>query len=233
MILRGKTFNVGDRISMGNVRGDVIALNFIQTVIMEMGEPPSVQSDDPGMWVLSRQYSGRIVTISNAQIFEQPVYNYTRDFPYIWEEMHLPISYKDDRNRAEQILLEVVTRHTSEIASIAQPELDRLKRSFFIETEQIRPRVFLRITDNWVELSVRFLCKTHDIRGLKDRMSREILAGLEAANIGIASSTYDVVGFPPIKLEMAGNGDSPAGAAKPAVETLLETNARRKQSKEF
>ena len=97
VILRGKTFNVGDRISMGGVRGDVIALNFIQTVIMEMGEPPSVQNQDPGMWVMSRQYSGRIVTISNAQIFEEPVYNYTLEFPYLWEEMHIPISFKDDR----------------------------------------------------------------------------------------------------------------------------------------
>lgn len=39
VILRGKTFNVGDRITMGGVHSDVIALNFIQTVIMEMGEP--------------------------------------------------------------------------------------------------------------------------------------------------------------------------------------------------
>jgi small-conductance mechanosensitive channel len=197
VILRGKTFNVGDRISMGNVRGDVIALNFIQTVIMEMGEPPSVQSEDPGMWVLSRQYSGRIVTISNAQIFDQPVYNYTRDFPYIWEEMHLPISYKDDRTRAEQIILDVVRRHTADIANLAKPELDRLKRSFFIEGPDILPHVFVRITDNWVDLSVRFLCHTHDIRALKDRISREILSEFDAAHIGIASSTYDIVGFPP------------------------------------
>ena len=35
VILRGKTFNVGDRITMGGVRGDVIALGFIQTTIME------------------------------------------------------------------------------------------------------------------------------------------------------------------------------------------------------
>ena len=201
VILRGKTFNVGDRITMGGVRGDVISLNFIQTVIMEMGEPPAVQNEDPGMWVQSRQYSGRIVTISNAQIFEQPVYNYTRDFAYIWEEMHLPISFKDDRNRAEQIILESVQRHTSDIANLAQPELERLKRKFFIEAADIRPRVFLRITDNWVELSVRFLCATHDIRGLKDRISRDILSGLEAAGIGIASGTYEVVGFPPIRLE--------------------------------
>ncbi len=201
VILRGKTFNVGDRISMGSVRGDVIALNFIQTVIMEMGEPPSVQSEDPGMWVRSRQYSGRIVTISNARIFEEPIYNYSRDFPYIWEEMHLPISYKDDRKRAEQIILEVVERNTRDIANLAQPELDRLKRSFFIEAADTRPRVYLRITDNWVELSVRFLCRTHDIRGLKDRISRGILSGFDDANIGIASSTYDIVGLPPIKFE--------------------------------
>ena len=128
VILRGKTFNVGDRISMGGVRGDVIALSFIQTSIMEMGEPPSVQNEDPGMWVMSRQYSGRIVTISNSQIFEEPVYNYTREFPYIWEEMHIPISFKDDRQRAEEIMLEAVQRYTTEIANMAQPEIDRLKR---------------------------------------------------------------------------------------------------------
>ena len=203
VILRGKTFNVGDRISMGNVRGDVIALNFIQTVIMEMGEPPAVQSEDPGMWVQSRQYSGRIVTISNAEIFEKPVYNYTRDFPYIWEEMHVPVSYKDDHRRAEQIMLDSVLRHTTEIANMAQPELERLKKHFFIQAADIPPKVFLRITDNWIELAVRFLCPTHDVRELKNKISRDILAGFEQAGIEVASSTYDIVGLPPIRIENA------------------------------
>jgi small-conductance mechanosensitive channel len=43
IILRGRTFTVGDRITMGGVRGDVISLGFLQTRIMEMGEPPVVQ----------------------------------------------------------------------------------------------------------------------------------------------------------------------------------------------
>jgi small-conductance mechanosensitive channel len=205
VILRGKTFNVGDRIKMGSVRGDVISLNFIQTVIMEMGEPPAEQTEDPGMWVQSRQYSGRVVTVANSEIFEEPVYNYTRDFPYIWEEMHLPISYRDDRARAEQIILDAVAKHTQDIAHLAQPELDRLKTRFFIEAADIKPRVFLRITDNWVELSVRFLCGTHDIRGLKDRIGREVLSGLDAAGIGIASGTYEIVGVPPLRIEKLPN----------------------------
>ncbi len=202
VILRGKTFNVGDRITMGGVRGDVIALNFIQTVIMEMGEPPSVQNTDPGMWVQSRQYSGRIVTVSNSQIFEEPIYNYTRNFPYLWEEMHLPISYKDNRHRAEQILLEAARKETVSITEMAEPALQALKERFFVEAAGIEPRVFWRLTDNWVELTVRFLCKDHDIRGLKDRMSREIIDKLDEAGIGIASGTYEIVGFPPVRVEM-------------------------------
>lgn len=214
VILRGKTFNVGDRISMGGVRGDVIALNFIQTVVMEMGEPPAVQQEDPGMWVQSRQYSGRIVTISNAQIFEEPVYNYTRDFPYIWEEMHIPISYRDDHRRAEEIMLGAVRHNTQDIAHLAQPELERLHRRYFIEAPDLEPRVFLRITDNWVELTIRFLCSNHAIRSLKDHISRDILNGFEKANIGIASSTYDIVGFPPLRWE---------GTEKPPVQTTPPT----------
>ena len=202
VILRGKTFNVGDRITMGGVRGDVIALNFIQTVIMEMGEPPSVQGADPGQWVQSRQYSGRIVTVTNAKIFDEPVYNYTRDFPYIWEEIHIPISYKDDRYQAEKILLAAAEKETVQLAELAEETLSVLEQRFSIKKLQLRPQVYMRLTDNWVELTVRFLCKDHDIRGLKDRMSREIIDNLDKAKIGIASGTYEIVGLPPIRVEM-------------------------------
>jgi small-conductance mechanosensitive channel len=201
VILRGKTFNVGDRIKMGPVRGDVIALNFIQTVIMEMGETPAEQSESPGMWVQSRQYSGRIVTVSNAQIFDDPVYNYSRDFPYIWEEMRVPISFKDDRYRAEKIVLDAVAHHTEEIAHLAEPELNRLKERFFITAADITPHSYMRITDNWVEFAVRFLVPVQNVRSIKDRISREILDNLDAAGIGIASGTYEIVGLPPIQLE--------------------------------
>jgi small-conductance mechanosensitive channel len=209
VILRGKTFNIGDRITMGGVRGDVISLNFIQTVIMEMGEPSSVQADDPGMWVESRQYSGRIVTVSNSKIFDEPVYNYTRDFPYIWEEMHLPVSYKDDRATAEQILLDAAAKYTVKITELAEPALATLRERYFIEPAGIKPRVYYRLTDNWLELAVRFLCREHDVRSLKDAMSREIIESLDKHKIGIASATYDIVGFPPVRVTL----DSDPGPA--------------------
>jgi small-conductance mechanosensitive channel len=200
VILRGSTFTVGDRITMGGVRGDVLRLGFIQTTIMEMGQPPSVQGGSSAMWVRSRQFTGRIVTVSNAQIFSEPVFNYTRDFPFIWEEMAIPITYRADRLRVEAIMLTAARRHALDTTTMAEEAKARLQERFGVEPIDLEPRVYFRITDNWLELTVRFILGTHQIRGAKDAMSREILAGMDEAGIGIASATYDIVGLPPITL---------------------------------
>lgn len=202
VILRGKNFSVGDRITMGGVRGDVIALDFIQTTIMEMGQPPSVQaSSDPAMWVRSRQFTGRIVTVTNDKIFDEPVYNYTREFPYLWEEISIPIPYSADRQRAEQILLECADHHTIKINEMSQEVLQRMQRRYFIQATDLTPKVYYRITDNWLELTVRFVVKDHAIRDLKDAVSRDILKAFDQAGIGIASATFDIVGFPKLQIE--------------------------------
>ncbi len=200
VILRGSTFTVGDRISMGGVRGDVMRLGFIQTTIMEMGQPPSVQGADPAMWVRSRQFTGRVVTVTNSKIFAEPVFNYTREFPFIWEEMTIPITYQTDRARVERILIEAARGHAADPARMALDAKQGLLESFGVEALELDPRVFFRITDNWLELTVRFIVGTHSIRGVKDAMSRHIIAELDEAGIGIASATYDIVGFPPIEL---------------------------------
>lgn len=197
VILRGKTFNLGDRIVIGNVRGDVIALDFIQTTILEMGQPPSVSSEtDPAMWVLGRQFTGRIVTVSNGMIFDEPIYNYTRDFSFLFEEIAVWIRYGDGHEVAEQILLDVARNETLNVRELSAPQRDHLKRTFDLEPPDVEPHVYYRMTSNWIELSVRFICKDHNIRQMKDRMYREILRRFTAENIAIASGTYDIVGLP-------------------------------------
>lgn len=203
VILRGKTFNVGDRIVMGGVRGDVIALSFMQTKIMEMGEPPPVQDANPAVWVHSRQFTGRIVTVTNDKIFDEPVYNYTHHFPYIWDEIRLPVRYADDRAKVELILLEAARRHALIPEKVDPDRLEELERRYNLKRIDIEPRVYWRLTDNWLELAVRFLTEDHGTRGVKDAMSRDILAALDAAGIGVASATYEVTGVPPLRLEPA------------------------------
>jgi small-conductance mechanosensitive channel len=201
IILRGKLFNVGDRISIGGVRGDVTQLNFTYTSIMEMGQPPSVQMADPAMWVEARQYTGRIVTITNDKIFENPVYNYSKEFPFIWEELHIMVPYDTDLKKAEQIILTAANKNTVVIANLSINTLQELERRYFVKSTQLTPKVYFRITDNWLEMSVRFISETHNIRDLKDLISRQIVSEFKAASIQVASSTIDIVKVPPIELK--------------------------------
>jgi small-conductance mechanosensitive channel len=201
VILSGRVFNVGDRIVMGGVRGDVIALGFTRTKIIEMGQPPTVQEAEPAMWVGARQYTGRIVTVTNDKIFDEPVYNYTREFPFIWEELRIPVPYAGDRVRAEAIILEAARRHTTDITQHGAAALHLLERRYSVQSASPEPRTFLRLTDNWVEITVRFLARDHGVRGLKDAISRDILEGFEAAGIGVASATFEVVGVPALRIE--------------------------------
>lgn len=206
LILRGSVFNVGDRIVIGGVRGDVAALGLLQTTIMEMGESGPEQADAPAAWVKARQYTGRLVTVSNAAVFEKPVYNYSRAFPFIFEEIALPIRYEDDWATAEQILLEAARRHTVEIKGLEQEAVEALRRRYFLDHDDPGPRVYWRITDNWLEMSLRFVVRDHGVRDVKDAMNRDILRDLKAAGIGVASGTYAIVQVPPVEVKLQGQG---------------------------
>src|SRR3954468_12702175 len=150
IILRGNVFTVGDRITIAGVRGDVVALGFMQTTVLEMGQSPAEQAAEPAMWVRGRQYTGRIVRVTNDKIFDSPIYNYTREFPYVWGEIRVPIHHGGDWHRAEEILLAVAHRHTDEIVAEARPCIGKLRHSYYIRGEiELEPRVYLTITDNW------------------------------------------------------------------------------------
>ncbi len=201
VILRGKTFTVGDRITMGGVRGDVISLGFLQTRILEMGEPPSAQSDSNPIWVRARQHTGRLVSVTNDKVFDEPVYNYTREFPFMWEEVKIPITYQTDRKMAENILLDCAREITDPIAEQAAAARQAFQKRYLTEIGALDPRVFIRLTDNWVEMNLRILVPIRGIRYFMDDLARLILDRFDQAGIGIASGTYAVVEFPPLRLE--------------------------------
>lgn len=158
------------------------------------------------MWVRARQYTGRIVSLTNDKIFDTPVYNYTREFPFLWEELVIPIAYDTELKKAERIVLEAVRRNTVKIAEIGEESLAELERRYFVTRSDLDPRAFIRLTDNWVEITVRFIVRDHGIRDLKDKISREILDGLTESKIGIASGTYQIVGMPPISVKLESPG---------------------------
>ncbi|MEO7760396.1 MAG: hypothetical protein ABIS68_00650 [Casimicrobiaceae bacterium] len=103
----------------------------------------------------------------------------------------------------EDILICAAKRHAIDPDALAAEAKEDLQRRFSIEPIELAPKVFFRITDNWLELTVRFIVGTHLIRDVKDAMSRYIVDELDKAQIGVASATYDIVGFPAIELRRA------------------------------
>ena len=198
VILRGKTFNVGDRILMGGVRGDVIGLTFMQTRIMEMGQSPREETDKKS-WVHSRQFTGRIVTVTNDKVFDEPVYNYTHDFAYIWDEIGVPVHFHQDVETAEKVILDAARRHARTAQSLGEVEVRRLENRFGVAVDEIEPRVFWRITENWLEMTLRFLGPDHGIRGIKDQITRDIIDGFRASGIAIAAIRQEGVTIPATK----------------------------------
>lgn len=140
--------------------------------------------------------------MTNAKIFDEPIYNYTRDFSFLFEEVTTPIKYDANRARAEAILLQVARRYTIPLVRMNEAEKKELQRRYFMQNPEFEPRVYWRMTDNWLELTVRFIAQDHGVRELKDAMTRDILVAYEQAGIGIASATFEVVGVPPLSLRL-------------------------------
>ncbi|MEO8692214.1 MAG: mechanosensitive ion channel domain-containing protein [Acidimicrobiales bacterium] len=184
-ILSGSIFKVGDRVQVGGVRGDVIDITPLRTKVMEIG---SGVGDDT--WVRGRQYTGRIVAISNKASFVEPVYNYSATFEFIWEEITIPISYSDDWQTAERIITEEAVRIST--SKEAEAAIAQMIRRYPVARTEVEPRVFVRATDNYLELAARFVVPVRAARSLKDELTRRILERLSEQGITIASSTQDV-----------------------------------------
>ncbi len=73
-IMSGGIFRAGDPIRIAGVRRDVIDMTPLRTKVIEIGSP------ETGTWVKGRQYTGRIVAISNKATFTEPVSNYSSSF---------------------------------------------------------------------------------------------------------------------------------------------------------
>ena len=186
LIVSSNIYGIGDRVSIDNVTGDVMDIGFMRTTIMEIGQ-----------WVKADQYTGRIVTISNKALFDNPVFNYTRHWGYLWDEIMIPVTYTSDWRRASEIMSDLGNKHTAQLQEDAEAKLTRLIDRFPLKQTTVEPSVYFVMTDNWIEITLRFVVDAQERRKVKAQLNRELLQQFEEEeNITIASATFDIVGFP-------------------------------------
>ncbi|HET7648842.1 MAG TPA: mechanosensitive ion channel family protein [Gaiellaceae bacterium] len=190
-IISGGIYRVGDRVEIAGVKGDVIDITLLRTKVLEMG---SSLPEEPS-WVGGRQSTGRIVSISNKATFESPTYNYSAFFEFVWEELRVPVPYSADWKRAERIVLEEAERVSD--SEGAREAMEQMRERYPVPAHEVDPKVYVTLTDNWVELAARFVIPVRQSRTIKDQMSRSIRNRFDEAGIQVASSTMDVTVFTP------------------------------------
>ena len=87
-------------------------------------------------------------------------------------------------------------RHSVPLEELSAVALAEMRRRYFMKSSEIAPRVYLRLTDNWIELTARFMSREHGVREMKDAIGREVLLGLDQAGILVASTTLQLVPAP-------------------------------------
>lgn len=192
-IMFGGFYKIGDRVQLGGIKGDVMDIGVIRTTIMETGQ-----------WVDGDLYNGRIVLIANSFVFKEPVFNYSGDFPFLWDEIKIPIQYGSNYDLAKDILEQVGKDVAGDLSQLSLEKWKSLQNKYRLEEAQTDPMVSLIANDNWVEYTLRYIVNYKKRRITKTTLFTQILKKIEATNgqVKFASATFQLVDTPDFKVKI-------------------------------
>jgi len=163
-ILWRQPFKVGDRIQIGDHRGDVIDQRIFMFSLMEIGN-----------WVDADQSSGRVLHVPNGKVFNEVLANYGQGFQYIWNEIPVLLTFESDWRKAKELLLELASQHGAAISNAAQQKLREAAKKYMIFYKTLTPTVYTSVRDCGVLLSIRYLCDPRKRRGSEQEIWEAIL----------------------------------------------------------
>ena len=183
----GGFYRPGDRVQVGGIRGDVIDVGVLRTTLMECGQ-----------WVNGDLYNGRIVRVANSFVFKEPVFNYSGDFPFLWDEITLPVRYGSDWEHAREMLRRVVDEVCRDYAAQSRDAWETAVRVYRLEDVQVEPMITLAVNDNWIEFTARYVVDYRKRRSTKDRLFTRILEEVDKSEnrIRLASATLELTDIP-------------------------------------
>ena len=175
-----KAYSLGDRIEMGNIRGNVVDHNALTTTILEIG---------PGQ--TSHQYTGRAMVIPNSFIFNHPIINetYTKNF-----RLHIitvPLSTDDDWKTAERLLLKAAEEEATPYIEEARSYFKKLEGKLWLDSPSVEPRITVQVPEpGRINLLLRIACPTQFPSRLEQAILKKFLAKFHfASRYGLSGTT--------------------------------------------
>lgn len=166
-------YKIGDRISVGDVFGDVYKIDFLTTTVWEIGAPFR-----PG-FVQAEQPTGRLVTFPNNEILSGTVVNLTGDFPFVWDELAIGVAHESDMRKAMEVLERTATDLLGDyMKEPSQVYYRTLQRAGLDYPVPEKPQVFLAIGESWTDIIIRYLVGATERRKWKSDLSLRVIEEL-------------------------------------------------------
>ena len=168
-IMSGGYFKTGDRIQLGGIKGDVMDIGVLRTTIMEIGQ-----------WVDGDLYNGRIVYIVNSFVFKEPVFNYSKDFRFLWDEIKIPVQFGSNYEKTKEILLNAGKVITDNFSKESKSRWLHLENKYRLEDTPTEPMVSMIVNSNWVEFTLRYIVSYKKRRVTKSELFLLVLKDIDA-----------------------------------------------------
>jgi small-conductance mechanosensitive channel len=165
-------YRVGDRVAVGEVFGDVYKIDILTTTVWEIGSPGRG-------FVNAEQPTGRLITFPNNEILAGTVVNLTRDFPFVWDELAVPLANESDLVYGMQVLVGVARDLLgSHMVEPARRYCEILRKAGLETAIAEEPQVFLATSESWTEVVIRYLVHARERRKWKSELTLRIMAEL-------------------------------------------------------
>ncbi|WP_309249408.1 mechanosensitive ion channel family protein [Clostridium estertheticum] len=161
-----KPFKLGDRIKIGESLGDVVAIDWFYTTIIE------VMENDNRTY---GQSTGRITHIPNIQILTEDLINETNAFPFTWNELKINLTLTSNWREAKNILMSIADDKVGDIEREAKDSLSIASKTLPIYYENLSHTVYTSMESGSVCLNLRLICKARNFRNLQHDLVEGIL----------------------------------------------------------
>jgi small-conductance mechanosensitive channel len=163
-------YRVGDRVAVGEVFGDVYRIDVLTTTVWEIGGP------DRGTFVEAEQPTGRLITFPNYEVLRGSIVNLTRDFPYVWDELTVPVGNRSDIPYAIEVLRGVAVGVIGEQMAEPARQYETVLRAAHLEAVIAdQPQIFVSLDDSWTNLTIRYLVAARARRKWKSQLAQQVL----------------------------------------------------------
>lgn len=179
-----KLYAVGDRVQIGDTRGDVIDIGLLRTTLMETGN-----------WVSKDLYNGRIARIPNSAVLKGSVFNYSQGFRFIWDEIKVVLTGTSDPQLARAMLLRVAKEAIGEYLLEAQSSWKSMSEYYQSENPPLEPTVALVVNSGSLEFTVSYVVDYTKRTAMQDQLFTKIAEEVAGSNgrLKWASSAIAVI----------------------------------------